>query len=93
MYFYYDLEDHSVFAAPRRGAVARQVCTIFDLPISEGGNPVEVVLAFLDDNPRGIMLNISAAFEMIVAADKDEAQDLAQSFRDAIELFYENKRF
>lgn len=87
MYFFVDTADQSVKAFPRLGDAARHSLRVLGRELQPGADPVAAAEAALDD--RGALLNLSTAFESVAESDDGAAQELAASFRQAVDAFYE----
>lgn len=89
MYFFVDSKDQSIIAFGTLGEAARAAflkVTGCDMP--DGIDPVSAANKELGD--RGALLNISAAFESV--EESEEAQELAKSFRVAVNRYYRSKK-
>lgn len=90
MYFFVDTEDKSVTAFQKLSVAAKAALEKIGVDYPSGGDPVAIANEHLGD--RGILLNISGAFEAIEDSEGEAAQELAHDFRVAINAFYEAKR-
>ena len=87
MYFFVDTADQSVTAHKSNGQAAK--AALAKLGLEPVKDPVKEARIALGD--RGLILNLSAAFLSISASEGPAAQELAQSFHEAVELFYQSK--
>jgi hypothetical protein len=90
MYYFIDSKDQSVTAYPDLGKAARAAIAKLNETIQPGDDPVKAARTLLND--RGIITNLSGAFDSIAASDDTAAQELAADFRDATNAFFEHKK-
>jgi hypothetical protein len=92
MYFTVDTANQSVIASRSLGAAARVALKKLSVPYLQGDDHVAL---FRQVNPdeRFALLNLSGAFESVSESDDQAAQELAASFKQAIDHYYAtNKR-
>lgn len=86
MIFFIDTEDQAVTAHKKMGDAAHAVIDKMNVSFSTGSDPVKVAFDALGN--RGVLLNLSQAFESIAQSDDKAAQELAQQMKQAVDELY-----
>lgn len=93
MYFFIDSMDRSVTAYKTNGKAASAVIEKLGgeqsgggTGRSDGGDHVRLAFELLGD--RGVIVNVSQAFECIADSDDQAAQELAAQMKQAVDKFY-----
>jgi hypothetical protein len=87
MYFLVDTKDQSVTAFKNNGLACRALLKKINIDILPGDDPVK--LARENAGDRLIVLNLSGAFEAISTSNDQAAQELAESFKQAVDNFFQ----
>ncbi|CAH6980549.1 conserved hypothetical protein [Vibrio chagasii] len=86
MYFIVDTKTQDVKAYGKQGDAARAALALLNVSTGQGKDPVK---AFRELNSDAVaVLNLSDAFESVEQSDNHAAQELARSFKEAVEAFY-----
>jgi hypothetical protein len=86
MNFLVDSKDQSIFAYKSRGLACRALLKKCGVDVLPGDDPVKMAKEKTSD--RFIILNLSGAFEAISESDDRAAQELATSFKKAIDAVF-----
>jgi hypothetical protein len=86
MYFTADSKDQKITAHKSLGEAAKAVLKKLNIKLSTGEDPVKIAREHAGD--RLIMLNTSSAFESIANSDDQAAQELAASYKAAIDKMF-----
>ena len=88
MYFFIDSADRSVTAFHKIGIAAHAALEKLNKECPTGGDPVQFANTALVG--RGVLVNLSGAFEAIADSDDIAAQELALQCKEAIDSLYGN---
>ena len=88
MYFFIDTKTQTVTAFYKMRYAARAALESIGIDCPGGGDPVALANAELGD--RGVIMNLSAAFESIAISDDIAAQELATAFAGAVDQLYKD---
>ena len=86
MYFFVDIKDQTITARPSLGAAAKVAIEKIGGVLPKGTDPVKTASALLGD--RGLLLNLSGAFESIAESEGIAAQELATQYREALDTYH-----
>ncbi|MBJ7536970.1 hypothetical protein [Marinomonas transparens] len=88
MIFFIDTQDQTVTAHKKMGEAARAVLEKLGVTCGAGSDPVKTAYEALGE--RGVMQNLSQAFESIAESDDQAAQELALQMKQAVDTLYGN---
>jgi len=86
MYFTADSKDQEITAHKSLGEAAKAVLKKINVKLPAGADPVKLAREHAGD--RLVMLNTSSAFESIANSDDQAAQELAASYKAAIDKLF-----
>jgi len=89
MYFFIDGADQSISVHKSLGHAARAALEKLNVPCNYGQDPVQLANAALSD--RGVLQNLTAAFEAVADSDDQAAQELARDYATAIDNHFHHK--
>ncbi len=85
MHFFVDTEEQKITATRTMGEAAHRALEKLGLELPSDADPVREAINHLGD--RGLLLNLSAAFESIANSDSTIAQEKAKQFQDAVNRY------
>ena len=89
MYFFVDAATNEIDAFQKLSVAAKTALKVLEVDCPAGADPVKLANEKLGE--RGVLLNVSGAFEAISESDDRAAQELALKFKEALDKYYENR--